>query len=69
MDYIIRGLAQYFPPLNSLSKQNRAMSHGIKKPRSLTVRRYATRLIDLNEYLAYFPGDTLNDKIGVKKLN
>ena len=36
---------------------------------SLTVRRYGARLIDLNEYLASFPGETLTDKIGVTELN
>ena len=30
VDYIITGLAQYFPPVNSLSKQKRAMRRGIK---------------------------------------
>ena len=29
VDYIIRGLAQYFPPVNFLSKQKRAMCCGI----------------------------------------
>ena len=38
------------------------------KPRALTVRRYAARLIDLNDYLASFLGETLNDNIGVTKL-
>ena len=44
------------------------MSRGIKKLRALTVRRYAARLIDLNEYLESFPGKILNDKISVTKL-
>ena len=44
------------------------MRHGMKTPQSLTVRRYAARLIDLNEYLASFPGATLTDKISVTKL-
>ena len=69
VDYIIRGLAHYPPPVNSMSKQKRVMHLGMKKPRSLTIRRYAVRLIDLNEYLASFPGATLTDKIGVTKLN
>ena len=30
VDYIIRGLAQYPPPVNSLSKQKRAMCRGMK---------------------------------------
>ena len=65
VDDIIKGLVQYFPPVNSLSEQKRSMRHGVKKPRALTVRRYTARLIDLNEYLASFPEATLNDKIGV----
>ena len=36
--------------------------------RSLNVRRYEVRLIDLNEYLTSFPGATLNDKIGVTEI-
>ena len=35
------------------------------KTRSLKVRRYVERLVDLDEYLAYLLGDTLADKIGV----
>ena len=45
------------------------MIRGMKKPRALTVRRYMSRLIDLNEYLASFPGSTLTDNIGVTKIN
>ena len=41
----------------------------MKKPHSLTVRRYAERLIELNKYLSSFPGDNLYDKIGVTKLS
>ena len=45
------------------------MRRGMKKPRRLTVRRYAARLIDINEYLASFLRETLNDKIGITELN
>ena len=45
------------------------MRRGIKKLRSLNVRRYAAPLIDLNDYLASFPVATLTDKIEVTKLN
>ena len=68
-DYIIRGLAQYYRPVNSLSKQKRAMRRGMKKLRSLTARLYAAHLIGINEYLLSFPGDTLTDKIDVPELN
>ena len=69
VENIMKGLAQYPPPINSQSKQNRFMPCGMKKPRALTVRRYLARLIDLNEYLASFPGATLNDKIVVTEIN
>ena len=35
----------------------------------LKVRRYAAHLIDLDEYLASFPGATMAYKIGVTELN
>ena len=61
VDYIIRGLAQYFFLVNLTSKQKRAMRCGMKKTHRLTVRRYAAHLIDLNENLTSFPGATLTD--------
>ena len=39
------------------------------KTLSLNVRRYAARLIDLNEYLESFPEVTINDKIGITEIN
>ena len=69
VDYIIRFLAQYFHPMNSLLKQKHTMRRRMKKTRSLTIGGYAARLIDLNEYFASFPGATLTGKIGVTELN
>ena len=68
VDYYIKGLALHFPPVNLLLKK-RAMRCGMKKARSLKVRRYAARLIDLNKYLPSILGATLSDKICVTKLN
>ena len=45
------------------------MRRGMKKPHALTVRRYAARLINLNEYLASFTGATLTAKFGITELN
>ena len=45
------------------------MRRGMKKTCSLNVRRYAARLIEPNEYLASFLGETLTDKISVTQLN
>ena len=48
----------FFVPVNFLSKQNCTTRHGMRKPCGLKVRRYAARLIALNEYLDYFPGQS-----------
>ena len=45
------------------------MRRGMSKPRGLEVRHYASRFIDLNNYLDCFPGATLYGKIGVTELN
>ena len=45
------------------------MRRCMKNPLSLKVRHYSTCLIDLNEYLASFPGATMADKMGVTELN
>ena len=45
------------------------MRRGMSKPRGLKVGWNAARLIDINEYLAYFPGAALSEKIVVTELN
>ena len=67
VEYIIKGLSLYFPPVNLIIKKI-AMHRGMNKPCILKVRRYTARLIDLNEYLDFLPGATLSDKIGVTEL-
>ena len=39
------------------------MRRVMRKPRDLKVRPDTARLIDLNEYLALFPGATLSEKL------
>ena len=41
----------------------------MRKPRGLKVRRYTARLLDVNEYLAVFPGSNTSDKICIKEIN
>ena len=45
------------------------MRRCMKKLHRLKVRRYAARLIFLNEYFASFPGATMTDKFCVTELN
>ena len=45
------------------------MRRCMKKQRSLKLRCYAVRLIDLNEYFSSFPGANMNDKMGITELN
>ena len=53
----------------SLSKQNRAMHRGMRKPHGLKVRCYMAHLIGLNEYLPSFPGSKPTHKICMTELN
>ena len=48
LNQILLGLGTYFFTSNDLFRQNRAMRHGIRKPRELKVRHYAARMIELN---------------------
>ena len=45
------------------------MHRCMKNPLRLQLRRYAARLIDLNEYLASVPRETMADNIYVTELN
>ena len=69
MDYYIKGLVFYFPPVNFIPKQKCAMCSRMKKPQSIKLRRYATPFIDMNEYLYSFLWAALNDKIDATELN
>ena len=60
----ILSLVTYFYPIDALSKQKRAMHHGMSKPCKLKVRLYDACLIYLNYNLGVFPGAKANDKVG-----
>ena len=40
VEYIIKGLELYFPPVKLLSKQKRVIRRGMKKQCSIKLRRY-----------------------------
>ena len=69
MDYYIKDLALYLPPTNQLYKKARNAPRIEEKTRSLKVRRYAARLVDLDEHLNFFLGVTLSVKMYVTELN
>ena len=56
VEYIIKGLTLYPPPVIFLSKQKLVMRRGIKNLRGLKLRSYVKFLIDLNEYFSFFVG-------------
>ena len=51
------------------TKKKRAMRCGMRNPHKLKVRCYSTCLIDIYDYLAYFPGAKVSDKINETRLN
>ena len=61
---IILGSVTYFFLLMFCQNKNRAMVHGMKKPRGLKVRCYAACNIDINKYLYSFPGSKSSEKNG-----
>ena len=69
VETIILGLGSYLFPVNSMSKQKHTIPCGMRNLCDLKVRQYADRLIDLNEYLASLPRETLTEKVGVTELN
>ena len=53
---IQEGLIYDLFPINSLSKHKRAMRRAMRKPRSMTFKRFAARLTEINNFLLLFPG-------------
>ena len=66
---IKEGLIGYFPPINTLTKQKRAIRHTMWKPRGILFKRFASRLVELNNYFPIFPGSRAAKKISPEELN
>ena len=63
LEDIILGLGTYFFPVNEPLKQKRVMHYGMRKLHILT------HLIDINEYVALFPGEQPTENFGMAELN
>ena len=57
------------PPVNSLTKQNRAMRRTMRKPQDLLFKRFSAQLTELNNYLPLFPGSIADKKMSSQELN
>ena len=64
LNHIVLGLGTYFLPIHVLSKQKRAICHGMRKRRELKVKRYTAHIIDLNKYLSALTGVKASNRIG-----
>ena len=58
VENLIFELAEYFLPVNLLSKQKRAMRRGMRTPMRLKARSYVDFLIDVNKYLDFSLGQS-----------
>ena len=67
--YNLLVLGTYFPPVNVLSKQRRAMCRGTRNPLGLKVRKYTAHMIKINEYLDVLHGEKAIDKICEMEFN
>ena len=66
---IIKGLLEYFFPVNALSNQKRAMRHIIRKPRDMSFNRFTAQQTEINKFLPVFPGSDTTKKIPAEELN
>ena len=64
LNQVILSLCTYFSPVNFLSKEKRMMRRGMRKKHKLKVKRYTDCIIDINGYLASFPGTKTVENIG-----
>ena len=52
---IILILGTYIFPINARSKKNHVIHRRMRKPRAFKFSRYASRVVEPNEYLTVFP--------------
>jgi hypothetical protein len=55
LDEVLKKVAGSVFPLRSYANQKQAMRRFMRKPRELKIREYVERILELNEYLVYFP--------------
>ena len=56
-------LLGYFPPINTLTKQKLAIRRAMQKPQDLLFKIFSARLMELKNYLTFFPGTSAAKKI------
>ena len=56
-------LLDYFFRIDSLSKKKRVMRLTMRKPRSMTFKRFVARLTEINNFLMLFPVSDASKKI------
>ena len=55
MDAVLKQVAGSVFPLRAYAIQKQAMRRFMRKPRDLSIREYVDRILELNDYLVYFP--------------
>jgi hypothetical protein len=64
----IHALVEHLIPKRALVTQKRYMRRILRKPLNVTVREFMSRLIELNEYLPYFPPYDADQKLSQEEL-
>jgi hypothetical protein len=55
LEIVLKKLAGSVFPLRAYAMQKQAMRRFMRKPRDSTIREYVDRILELNDYLVYFP--------------
>ena len=66
---IQEGLLEYFLTINLISKKNLSIRRSTNKPQSMTFKRFAARLVEMNNFLPLFIGSDDLKKMKIKELN
>ena len=63
LDKALKDVAVAIFPTRALQKQKRSMRRRMPKPFGMPVAHYWARLVELNQYLPFFPGGDANSKL------
>ena len=68
VEIMLRQITKELFPERALQKQKRAMRCYVRKPKDMTTSAFYARLVELNNFLTYFPTATHDSKLSKEEL-
>ena len=63
-EIVMNKMTAHVFPIYAYRDQKRYLARYLRKPPGMKVKAFTTRLVQLNEYLTYFPPDTPGQEVG-----